>query len=178
MTVITPTIPGREQLLEECRDSVLGQTHPAVQHLVGVDERREGPATVRNRLVAQSQSEWILPLDDDDLLDADCVERLVAASQGADVTYSWCRMLGRTDGWVPNKLYAEYALFRQNYIPNTALIRRDMWNLIGGHRPGVHMEDWLAWITMVQHGAKFRCLPEVTWSYRHHAGQNFQKQAA
>src|SRR5438445_805557 len=102
--VITATLPERASLLEECCASVLAQTVEC-EHLVGVDEAREGPSVIRNRLAASTDADWLLPLDDDDLLDPTCVERLLAVSDAADVVYPWCRMVGRTDGWVPNKLF-------------------------------------------------------------------------
>lgn len=184
--MITPTIPGREKLLEECGESVARQTYPAIQHYVQTDHGHHGPALVRNSLVGQTKSDWVLPLDDDDTLDPGCVAALVAASRTTtadgsvvdyDVTYSWCRMIGRTDNWTPNRLFAEFSLYRQNFIPNCALIRRSLFEVVGGYR-NVQLEDWDMWIRMVQHGARFRCLPEVTWTYRAHEGQNFQRQAA
>lgn len=174
--VITPTLPERRLLLDECKASVAAQTH-ACEHLVGVDEAREGPQTVRNRLAAATDADWLLPLDDDDVLDPGCVEDLLDACEGADVVYPWCRMVGRTDGWVPNKLWNPLALHRLNYIPVTALIRRDAFQMLGGYR-NVPLEDWDLWRRAELHDLRFRCVPEILWSYRHHQGQSFQREAA
>lgn len=175
--VITASIPSRASLLEECRASVAAQTFPC-EHLVGVDVSREGPATIRNRLAADTDADWLLPLDDDDLLDPDCVQVLLeAAKPGSAVVYPFCRMTGRTDGWNPNKLFNQISLYQMNFIPATALIRRDAWEVLGGYQQ-VPLEDWNMWQRAELHGFQFQCVPEVLWSYRHHAGQNFQKQAA
>lgn len=176
VTVITPTLPGRESLLDQCRASVAAQT-VACNHRVEADLGRVGPAAIRNRLARAASTDWVLPLDDDDLLDPDCVERLVTASDGADVIYPWCRMEGRTDGWVPNKLFNPVGLSRQNFIPVTALIRRDAFEMLAGYRQ-VQMEDWDLWRRSQQHGLTIRCLPEVLWTYRAHTGQNFQRERA
>ena len=173
--VITPSLPGRESLLEECKASVAAQTVP-VEHLVGIDVAREGPSVIRNRLAAQTDAEWLLPLDDDDLLDPECVERLLDASTGADVVYPWCRMVGRTDGWVPNKLFARTALYQQNYIPVTALIRRTMFETVGGYQ-SVPLEDWVLWQWIELHAGVFKCVPEILWSYRFGVNQ-FQGEIA
>ncbi len=173
--VITPSLPGRESLLDECRASVAAQTFP-VEHLVGVDTGREGPSVIRNRLAAATDADWLLPLDDDDLLDPSCVERLLERATGADVVYPWCRMVGRSDGWVPNKLFNRISLFQQNYIPVTALIRRSFFEMVGGYR-STAMEDWVLWQWTELHGGTIRCVPEVLWSYRF--GVNtFQAEAA
>ena len=176
VTVITPSLPGRTDFLYECRQSVSSQTVP-VQHLVCLDERGEGPQALRNRLVAQATTSWLLPLDDDDLLDPDCVEVLLERSEDADVVYPFCRMDGRSDGWCPNRLFNARRLFRLNFIPNTALVRTDLFRLLGGYRK-VQLEDWDLWQRAFLHGARFRCVPEVLWSYRFHEGNRFQAQAA
>jgi glycosyltransferase involved in cell wall biosynthesis len=166
-------------LLEQCRESVRQQTYP-VKHYVFADVRKEGPQKTRNQLLAELGEEWVLPLDDDDVLDPGCVERLIEAvdqDPSVDVAYPWCRMEGRTDGWTPNKLFSPNALFRQNFIPVTALIRTDMLRMVGGYQE-VPMEDWMLWQWLYLHGARFVCVPEVLWTYRHHAEQNFQRQAA
>lgn len=174
--VITPSLPGRASLLEQCKASVAAQT-VAVEHLVGVDEAREGPSVIRNRLAASTDADWLLPLDDDDVLDPSCIATLLEHADGADVIYPWCRMIGRTDGWVPNKLFSRVNLFQANYIPITALIRHSLFDVCGGFQ-SVPLEDWVLWQWIELHGGRFRCVPEILWSYRHHAGQNFQKEAA
>lgn len=77
---------------------------------------------------------------------------------------------------IVNKLFDPAALFRMNFIPITALYRRDVWGMLGGQRP-VQLEDWdflrRAWL----HGVRFRCVPEVLWTYRFHGANAFQKAA-
>lgn len=164
VAVLTPSLPERAQLLDDCRASVAAQT-VSVTHLVGVDEAREGPSVIRNRLAAASNTDWLLPLDDDDVLhDPDCVELLLAASDGADVVYPWCHVEGST--WSPNRLFRAKTLGQFNYIPVTALISKAMWEKVGGWRPAPHSEDWIFWRDCLQAGARFVCVPEVLWTYR------------
>ena len=177
VTVITPTLPERSQLLERCKASVLAQTEECA-HLVAVDHERQGPVRFRNFLVREeAETEWILPLDDDDTLDPDCVQTLLDHSEDAEIVYPFCRMVGRTDGWVPNKLFTADALFKQNFIPVTALIKRDLFLMLGGYQD-VPLEDWALWQWAYLHGATFRCVPETLWSYHHGPHQEFQREAA
>lgn len=171
-SVITPTISGREQLLTECLASVEAQTVP-VTHLVMEDTSGCGPQTIRNQLAAQATTEWLLPLDDDDLLDPDCVQTLLAHSEGADIVYPWCRVEGRDDFWIVNKLWHPESLFIQNYIPCTALIRASFFRMLGGYKTEP-LEDWMLWQRAVLHGARVKCVPEVLWTYRFLGQNTFQ----
>jgi glycosyltransferase involved in cell wall biosynthesis len=171
VTIITPSLPGREHLLSEATTSVSTQTAEVV-HLVHLDEQRAGPQFVRNALVRRAGTDWVLPLDDDDVLDSECVQILLDNSEGADIVYSFCRMDGRDD-WCPNRLFNSRTLMRRNFIPVTALIRKDLWDLLGGQRK-VPMEDHDFYKRAWLHGARFKCVPEVLWSYRFHDSNQFQ----
>lgn len=167
IAVLTATLPERSSLLDECRASVAAQSFEC-EHLVGVDETREGPAATRNRLAAASDADWFLPLDDDDLLDPDCVERLAEASHGADVVYPWCRVQDAPglEPWCPNRRFNADTLLLYNYIPVAALIRAELWRDLGGMPEGVQVEDWRMWRRCLAAGARFRSLDEVLWTYR------------
>lgn len=162
MTVITPSLPDRVKLLQQCTESIKAQT-VQVHHAVGVDTKKVGPQLMRNVLAKHVTTEWILPVDDDDVLDPDCVGVLLAHSQDADVVYPFCRMEGAD--WCPNRLFIAKKLFRRNFIPVTALIRKSLFDVVGGYRRQP-MEDWLLWQHLFLHGARFKCVPEVLWSYR------------
>lgn len=175
VTVITPSLPGREELLKECAASVQAQT-VMVKHRVQVDTAQQGPQLTRNALAEKVTTEWLLPLDDDDLLDPNCVETLLAHSEGADIIYPFCRMQGRTD-WCPNRLFHPKRLFRMSFIPVTALIKTDLFRMLNGYRL-VQLEDWDLYQRAYLHGARFRCVPEVLWTYRFIDGVNKFQAAA
>lgn len=165
---LTATLPGRESLLDECRASVAAQTVPA-SHLVGVDASREGPATIRNRLAADTHADWLIPLDDDDVVDPSFLETLLPFLAGGDVVYPWCRVEDFVDGlpvWTPNRLFRAESLLRFNFIPVTACVRRSLWEAVGGMPEGVTVEDWRFWLRCLAEGARFVCVPEVRFTYR------------
>lgn len=164
---LTPTLPSREPLLAECRASVSAQTL-AHEHLVGVDVSREGPAVIRNRLAARTDADWLISLDDDDLVDERFLETLAPHCAGADVVYPWCRVQdhGELAPWTPNRLFRAETLLRFNFIPVTALIRHSLWDRVGGMPERVQSEDWLFWLACLAEGARFKCVPETLWVYR------------
>jgi hypothetical protein len=173
--VLTATLPERRSLLEECEASVSAQTVPC-QHLVGVDELREGPGPVRNKLAAGTDATWLLPLDDDDLIDPDYLETLLPHLDGADVVYPWCRVEG-LDEWCPNRLLRPDPLLTFNYIPVTTLVRAEVWAEVGGMRNEPY-EDWRFWQRCIGVGARFVCVDEVLWTYRIQAGTRNQWETA
>lgn len=144
------------------------QTAQPVAHLIGIDFARRGPEAVRNDLVAGATTEWVAFLDDDDVLLPHHLATLLAASHGADVVYSFCEVEGR-GGWTPNLAFDAAALRSYNFIPVTALVRRAPFVLAGGFAGGTHpTEDWDLWRRLLDGGASFVCVPEVTWRYRFH----------
>ena len=169
VALIIPSIPQRWRMLAECLASVARQTRKPTEHLVGIDHRRRGAASTLNRLAASTECAWLAVVSDDDLLDARHLEVLMAAAADADVVYPYCRVTGRGD-WCPNRAFAADALREANYIPATALIRRSLWERLGGWRAVPSNEDHDFWLRAVAAAATFKCVPEVTWTYRFHGG--------
>jgi glycosyltransferase involved in cell wall biosynthesis len=93
VTVITPTIPGREQELARCLDSVYWQSTPPVAHVViakqrATDEPRQvALARAQNQALRAVETEWVLRLADDDWLMPTAIEALLAHQYEADVIY-------------------------------------------------------------------------------------------
>lgn len=99
MTVLVPTIPGRDELLARAMASVRAQTRPADAVLLECDTGRTGAGPTRNRLLARVSTEWTAFLDDDDEFYPHhlrvCLDH--AAATGADLVYPWFDMIG----WTP-----------------------------------------------------------------------------
>lgn len=66
ITVVVPTIPGREELLARALASVEAQTLQPAAVIVEVDRERTGAAATRNRALGQVTTEWVAWIDDDD----------------------------------------------------------------------------------------------------------------
>lgn len=175
LTVIVPTIPERSALLAEAVASLEAQTHP-VQWLVGEDKDHHGPIATVNALAGSVTTDWLFRLDDDDLVDPDHFAVLDPWLDGdADIVYSWCRIEGGNDEHPPEqfqvRLQAEFGwehLREANWIPASAAIRTDLWHELGGYRESdwTEHEDWDFWVRALDAGARFRCVPAVTWTYR------------
>ena len=164
IAVITPSKPSRAKLLEECRASVQAQTTPAAMHAVMVDENKEGPAIIRNRIVQSLPAEidFLAPLDDDDLALPQHLELLSAHSENADVIYS------PPTGYGSGSIHEFNAkeLPGRNHVGMTSLVRRSMFEKVGGVDPKVKFEDWDLWKRILKAGGRFCYVPTATWVYR------------
>jgi hypothetical protein len=161
VTVVTPTIPGREHLLERACASVYEQTlEPAVFH-VQHDTDRRGAAWCRNEALARVDTAFVAWLDDDDALLPDHVQTLVDGHNetGADLVFTYAEFIGGRDPLAcchngvltaepinvpfgfqqrdhldsrPGTLCPWCGAHRGNFIPVTYLVRTDLVRRVGG----------------------------------------------
>ncbi len=167
VSVLTPTIHPRRQMLAECRESVISQwTSPGerrFEHLILLDRMRYGCAVTMNKLARAAKGEWLLPLADDDLLLPGCLENLLEATGEADVVYPPPVVEGEP-------LHAFVG--EPPVIPSLALIRASLWKTLGGYEEDrEQQEDRDFWTRALNHGARFvRYEGPSTWTYRFHKG--------
>jgi len=91
LSILTPTIPGREEKLRALQDWIQLQIHEAgaigkVEHLSLCDNRARSIGGKRQALVDIAMGEYIAFVDDDDdIMEGYVAEILKAAESGADV---------------------------------------------------------------------------------------------
>ena len=190
VTVVTGTIPGREQLLGECIASVFAQTREAEGHIIFAQSCTEGLwpphhcALQQNVALAAVETEFCMRLADDDKLLPHHIETLEPFFDSYDVIYSYDvgdnRPRVDCTNWPQDELTAK--MFEANWIDGSAVaIRTEALKEIGGwptdwsgeHHmhggkfisTGLPAEDWSAFFSLASIGAKFRCVPELTWRY-------------
>ncbi len=170
VAVITPTLPSRSALLQECKDSVRKQNwHGEIYHVISIDKDGKGPSQIRNEIISglDASYEWVAFADDDDRLLPDHISTLVANSSEADIIYSDCFEEGFTKTWRTRRFnYDEVKA--ENYIPITVLMRRSVFEKAGGYTDNPPGEDQRLWLRCAQAGARFVYVPRETWVYRKH----------
>lgn len=183
LTVITPTIPGREEFLACCCASVDAQTVWPFAHITRLDDpgerdragKEDHMVEQHNALLAQVETEWLAVLHDDDEYLPEYVETIEPALADADVVYTFsttprvARVI--VNGWEQSKLIR--ALEETNVIPACAAIRTEVERAVGGwqHVEKPLFSDWSNWLRLAKAGARFVCVPVEAWSYRFHPGQ-------
>lgn len=152
--------PHREVYREQAMITASNQRDAACSFFLAHDFARQGPAAARNRVLGllPEHVEWVLFLDDDDLLDLGAAAALLgrARATGADVVWPRFRVIGDASPQRRRSLgdllaltdrVARHqgcectvdeqdrafsrALRAQNFIPVTALVRRSAGDAVG-----------------------------------------------
>lgn len=130
-----------------------------------------GLAAARNAGVRATESPLFLPLDADDRLHPEAIATLVAALQrtGADVATPDGRTFGDREQPLRAKVVTPNRLRRANCLFYASLVRRSLFDRIGGYRPDAPgYEDWDLWLGALEHGASFVHVPVELFEYRKH----------
>lgn len=182
ITVVTPTIPPRAVLLARSRESVKRQKRPPDDHVIAMDWAGDGPGAMRNAALARVTSEWTAFLDDDDEFMPHHLRACEkwAAMTGADLIYP----LGRYTALGDDPLHQAGVAFNPirlrmgNFIPITVFVRTALVHDVGGFPTGRDVplmgrqrcEDWGLWLRLLDAGAAFAPLHQITWICHSHAG--------
>lgn len=193
ITVIVPTISGREHLLIRAITSAQRQTRPPREIIIVNDMDRRGAALARNCGVALADTEWIAWLDDDDQLLPEHLQVLHRGAEwsGADLVYSYPRFIGGPDPLacpdetgstivrpidVAWNAHAERHLREVgNFIPVTYLVRTGLTKAVDG-MPESFSDEWPKdcedhgfLVRLLDAGARFFHVATVTWIYNFHS---------
>ncbi len=162
VSVLTPSILERRDLLRECEASVKAQTASEWEHLILIDRNHDGCSITMNHLARAARGKYVIPLADDDLLLPGAIEALLAgAVDGADIVYAPPLVTGNEDRW--------WFYQAPPVIPSFGLIRRDLWDQLGGYDETLlREEDRSFWTRALEVGATFQRVDAPVWVYRQH----------
>ena len=196
VSVVTPCFNhGRE--LAECVASIRSQTYPDVEMIVVDDASTDlrtrgyldqlaqegdvrvirmlenrGPSVARNRAIAECSGRYVLPVDADNILLPDAVERLVSqlqlAGEQIGFLYQNCQYFGNREDYYEPPVYNAWVLTRQNFIDTCALIDREVFDrgldyaedIVFGH------EDWDFFLKLAAAGIRGEPARGKTLLYR------------
>jgi glycosyltransferase involved in cell wall biosynthesis len=137
------------------------------------NRRNSNLARTRNIAVSFCDTEFFFPLDPDNLLLPDCIEKCLALldDSGAAFAYPTIVWFGDKTGTAEARDY-DPALFQSwNYIDAMAMVRKACWVAVGGYTrlsiPG--WEDYEFWCKLAEKGFFGARVPDVTAKYRVHA---------
>jgi glycosyltransferase involved in cell wall biosynthesis len=138
-----------------------------------------GPAPARMAGVRATDADYVLPLDADDILAPDGLERLrrvldtdpdAAAAWGSIQSFGALEHVHRSrtslDPW---------QVSYQNHLPICSLYRRSALLEVGGWQLPGGYEDWDLWMSLAERGWKGVGVPEVTAHYRVQTGRRLSR---
>lgn len=200
--LVSAVIPNYNygQYLVEAIQSVLDQTYQNIEIIVVDDgstdnsadvakgfgaaitfirQKNQGVVVARDNGAKIAKGEYIFFLDADDVIKPDYVSSLMQALEqtGAAVAYCDFEYFGMQSHIVTSCPWNPRKLLYRNYIIAAALIRRSVFEEIGGFSIEVNQkasfEDWDLWLSITEAGYAGVYVPEPLFRYRLHGkGRN------
>lgn len=192
VSVIIPCY-NQGKFLQETLDSVFDSTYENIEVIVVDDDSsdeftkdflkkfsddrvkiihqaNQGVAVARNNGINLAQGEYILPLDGDDKIGREYIEKAVAKMDCYDIVYCEAEFFGRESGKWDLPDYEFLRFLNENCIFVCALFRKSDWAKVGGYKSSMLYgnEDWEFYISLIELGSKVFRIPEVMFFYRKH----------
>ena len=197
VTVVIPCF-NQAHFLKDCIDSVRAQTVKVAEIIVIDDgspdntsevanklgvrcirQTNKGLSAARNTGIRASKTEYVLPLDADDMLHPDFLAKTLPYMERYDIVSTWLRTFGNENRkWGSDKYEPSIGLMKsQNQINCCSLFRRSMWQKVGGYDEGmiIGFEDWEFWLRSMDNGFNIRIVPEYLFMYRRHGVSMFRE---
>jgi cellulose synthase/poly-beta-1,6-N-acetylglucosamine synthase-like glycosyltransferase len=135
-----------------------------------VHERNRGLGPARNTGFAAARGRLVVPVDADDLLAPSFLAATAAALSGdpeADCAYTDLQLFGDSEAVWRFNLRSPADMLSEQWIPGTAaLMRRELWERLGGYGDLWGNEDWDFWIAAVRLGIKPIRIAAPLYMYR------------
>lgn len=191
VSIIIPCY-NQGKYLQEAVDSVLASTYENIEIIVIndgsyldveflqsfcaqktkiINQDNQGVIKARNKGITEAKGKYILPLDADDKIHPEYIEKAVKIldeNDKAGIVYCDAEFFGtKTGKWKINNYKFPNILFK-NMIFTSAMFRKSDWEKTGGYKLEMELgcEDWELWISLIEMGLKPYKIPEVLFYYR------------
>ncbi len=129
------------------------------------------PTGARNAGIAKASGRYILPLDSDDKIEYDYIEKAVKIlneNEHIGVVYCYAELFGNSSGRWELPDYSLDKMLLDNIVFVTALFCKEDWERVGGFKTNMKhgMEDYDFWLSIMEIGREIHQIPEVLFHYR------------
>ena len=140
-----------------------------------VEQTNGGLSSARNAGIRVAKGDFILPLDADDMLDADYLIKTVPVleqNRELGIVSCYTRFFKNTiaDSFYELKPQGDRTIYLHyvNQLIATSLYRKECWSAVGGYDETMKkgFEDWEFWLNVTKQGWNFKILPEFLFYYR------------
>lgn len=138
-----------------------------------VNQPNMGVSAARNAGIGAAQGEYVLPLDADDMLKPEYLDKVLLpllAEPEIDLAYSWSQKTGTEDSIVQYHEFTYINLIRNLGPSCTVLLKKSAWEKAGGYNPEMSLgyEDWDFPCRLYEAGCKGIVVKEPLFYYRKH----------
>ncbi|MBW1698264.1 MAG: glycosyltransferase [Deltaproteobacteria bacterium] len=196
MAKVSVVIPCYNQgrFLDEAVDSVLAQTFDDFEIIVVNDGSTDpdtiellsqydrpktrvihtpnrGLASARNTGIQEAKGEYILPLDADDRIGREYLEkavRILDSDPAVGIVYCMAEFFGQKTGPWDLPDFSLERMLVDNLIFCSGFFRKSDWERVGGYDPNMMYgwEDWDFWLSIIELNRKVIRIPEILFFYR------------
>ena len=139
-----------------------------------LSQPNQGVSVARNNGIATSTGRYILPLDADDMIQPQMLERTVAlleANRSVSIAYTDWQVIGATSSILHAGPWDLASMCVVNRIPYCSLYRRGVWVATGGYNPRQGLwEDFDFWLACIERGVQGERVSEPLFLYRARPG--------
>jgi glycosyltransferase involved in cell wall biosynthesis/MoaA/NifB/PqqE/SkfB family radical SAM enzyme/predicted SAM-dependent methyltransferase len=139
--------------------------------IILLEKPNGGLADARNFGIRHSKGKYILPLDSDDFMKPERIEKMVAlleSDKGIAIAYTDAAHFGSVNKIVNECEYDFGRLRFENHLNYSSMYRREAWDAAGGYNTNMKKgyEDWDFWISCGEKGFYGKRIPEPLLMYR------------
>ncbi len=137
-----------------------------------IHQTNRGLPAARNTAIMNATGEWFIPLDSDDILEPNYVERVLTVIQDvpeADVIAPSFKTFGMQESAVLLQMRPTLEDFKSgNRIGYCSAIRKSALLEVGGYSPKMVFgyEDMALWVNLLSRNKFIVTIPEYLWNYR------------
>ncbi|MDD4969498.1 MAG: glycosyltransferase [Paludibacter sp.] len=196
VSIVIPAY-NAEKYLEETVDSALASSYPSLEIIIVNDgssdntqqvidrivanhpqikacqQKNQGVSVARNTGISKATGKYILPLDADDLIAPDYIEKAVdilSKNERVKMVNGLGEFFGDRQGAWNLKPFSRRLLARKNMLYISGIFRKTDFDKTDGFCPEIKgPEDWDFWISLLKRGGEVVRLPQVCLYYRIHA---------
>jgi glycosyltransferase involved in cell wall biosynthesis len=138
-----------------------------------LNQPNTGLPIARNNGIKYSKGRFILPLDADDKLHPQFLEKtvpLLENSPNVGVVYTHRRHFGLLQTTKYAEIFDLETLKKRCILNYCSLYKRQVWLECGGYNPNMKLgyEDWDFWLSIAENNWDFQLVNEVLFYYRKH----------
>jgi glycosyltransferase involved in cell wall biosynthesis len=163
---------GSKDNTQEVIDKIVSQ-HPQIK---SYQQTNQGASAARNLGILKASGKYILPLDADDIISPDYIQKAVEVlrhNKNVKVVYGNADFIGDRSGEWKLRPFNIRLLARKNMIYVSGMYRKSDYEKTDGYCPAMKgREDWDFWISMLKTGGDVVRLTEKCLYYRIHNDSN------